>query len=236
MKFLYVVCLLLISVVIQADDVTLDETYCDDTWLNESYQDRNYGVSVSLSATSTRHTLIYFDLSSISSSATVDSVCLFLTSYYTPSITFNFDRVLTNWTEGNTNGEVDGAGEYGATFNYANDDFSTPANREHWQDAESQTDFSSADYDDNSGSHYASVTSPASPQTYQMEVVGSDLNALVEDWIDGTYDNYGCYVTTATGTGTILSSENSTEANRPSLYIEYTLVGGEGSGRVLIIQ
>jgi hypothetical protein len=58
------------------------------------------------------------------------------------------------------------------------------------------------------------------------------LAQLVQDWVDGTYDNYGILMKSAImGIGDTLyfySSENSNETfyPRPKLYIEYTPTSG----------
>jgi len=232
MRYLIVLLMLLIPVLAGAESVTLDYTYCEDTYIENNYdnnQDYNYGIKITMYTKRTDETsgdrkalLIKFDLSSISGPVTVDSVDLALTSYYSLSATTSICKMLTDWEEGNCEGAVDAEGEYGATWNYANDDYDDdddpPCVDMNWASG----DFGTGDYDDNNGNYYDTRTSDASEDLYRMHYSGADMEDLVEGWINGTYSNYGFMIYGGDPRGGFASAQNSTESYRPSLYIEYT--------------
>jgi hypothetical protein len=62
---------------------------------------------------------------------------------------------------------------------------------------------------------------------------------LIQDWVDGTYPNYGMLIRTENISDTvyIYSSENFNETSypRPKLYIEYTPEASESARRKKII-
>jgi len=227
MRYLIVLLILLIPVLAGAESVTLDYTYCEDTEIFYYHGDKdndNYGISQILHtrwADSTgdfrRGILIRFDLSSISGPVTVDSVDLALTSYYTLSAISSIGKMLTDWEEGNCDANtVDSAGEYGATWNYANDNYD--GTNMNWD----STVFSTNDYDDNNGDYYDTRTSDSSENIYKMHFSGADMEDLVEGWINGTYSNYGFLINGVDEQAAFCSSENGISDRRPSLYIEYT--------------
>jgi len=232
MRYLIVLLILLIPILAGAESVTLDYTYCEDTYIQNNYgnnQDDNHGTATILYTKRTDETsgdrkalLVKFDLSSISGPVTVDSVDFAIMSYYTLSVTTSICKMLTDWEEGNCDGAVDAEGEYGATWNYANDDYDDDADPPcvdmNWDSG----DFGTGDYDDNSGSYYDTRTSDASDNYFMMHYSGDDVEDLVEGWINGTYSNYGFMIYGGATQAAFCSSEYGTSDWRPSLYIEYT--------------
>lgn len=230
---LFLLCFIFVYPVMGGEsNASFDYEDCEDTYVINTYdgnQDDNHGTADYLLAKRTDETsgdrkgsLVYFDISTISATVTVDSVDFAMSSYYTLSATSYICRMTTDWEEGNANDAIDAEGEYGATWNYANDDYDDDADPAcvdmDWDDG----DFGTGDYDDNSGSYYDTQTSHASTNIYRMHFSGDDMEDIVEGWINGTYNNYGFLIFGDETQACFCSSENGTEGYRPTLYIEYT--------------
>lgn len=162
---------------------------------------------------------------SIAATVTVDSTELHL--YWRASTTDSayIGYMTTEWVEGNvSNQAVDAGGEMDATWDSAYVDVSTPANNLYW----SSGSFSSADYDDNSGSYYGKVVGSSNNGYLRVgEAASGNQSQIVQDWINGVITNYGFIFFCGTCGTTSLTSWAPSEfppagAFRPHLYVEWT--------------
>jgi len=144
--------------------------------------------------------LVKFDLSAISSSATVTDAQLTLTSVtgVTPSITEDFYRLVRDWTEA------------AATWTAA-------TSADNWGTAGAKN--TTTDYDNTS---LGTIAHPTTDNTPVQVDVAIDT---VQGWVDGNYNNYGLrFDGQATSTARSWhSTEGSTQNYWPFLEVWYTL-------------
>lgn len=226
-KLILTIAVYLLASSVMGGNVTLRGTSdCDDTYVNSEFATLNYGITPSIvggASDSGKQFLFRFDLSGIPATATVDSAYLFFVNI-SANQTWKIGRTVTRWVEGTENGSNPGGGpEYGATWQFANDSGATEidwANLSNW---------STQDLDSNSNSWYASAVSESGTGYIQFYGgSGSNLVTLIQNWVDGTWDNYGGWLgkpNTTEAPRTVRASEYATEAQRPLLYVEYTPAG-----------
>lgn len=187
-----------------------------DTFLNEQGGDVDYGASttvlISRLVTEDRNRgLFKFDISSIPAGATIDSAVF---SLYCISgsgqnpVDVNLHRAITQWFAGPGAGAPVGGAD-ASNWLYRNRNGSVA-----WGAVGGQ---SSVDY---------AASSSA------VESVGSgsawyewDITQLVQDWVDGTYTNWGFWLIgnySSTGTRTFSAGDGFTAENRPKLVVDYT--------------
>ena len=166
----------------------------------------------------TYYTLLKFDLSGISGN--IDSVSLLLRRHkpnsvvqlYFHRITRDWDELQFTWDDAKTSPDTVAWTTGGGDYNSTKVD--------------SLTDKGGASYDED---------------VYCQRGDGVGLAELIQDWVDGTYDNYGMIMKSQIlivgDTVYIYSSENWNETMypRPKLYIEYTPDQSEFSYRRKII-
>lgn len=200
--------MLLMASTAMADSKTLDgQSDMDDAYCDGNFPDLERGTEswlyVMCGFSSCTYTgLLKFDLSGIS--GTIDSVSLKLrrhTPNKSPQIYLH--RITTDWVED----EV--------TYNSAQDGVSWTTGGGDYisTKTDSLTDVGTADYNQD---------------VYCQRGEGVGLAQLIQDWIDGTYPNYGILLRSSLlGIGDTVyfySTENFNEElwPRPKLYIEYT--------------
>jgi CshA-type fibril repeat protein len=198
-----------------AQTVTLTATADAGIWNNNATDaNKNYGncdklyINGAPDGTGIDRLLIRFDLSSIPSSATITSATFSLvkTGLNNTSQTVNVHRITNDWTEG--------TGGCMGTNGVAN--WNTRMTGLSWTTA-------GGDFD---------ATAIASVAVVGNATYNWSVTSLVQDWVSGTYSNYGLIVKYATETvdaeKEFAASENPTTANRPKLTVTYTLPGPGG--------
>jgi hypothetical protein len=186
-----------------------------DAWISNSYANNNAGVQhrlqVEETTYTTYHSLIEFsELEQyINSNASVDSAKLSLYCYSlnaSGSATINAYRVTNSWREG-TGGTT-----------WTGDANSSTIDGVTWNERWYGTNWSSAggDYD-----LTAVGTTTVSAESTWVEI---DVTDVVQDWLDGTYDNYGLILMTTPGNlwPRFFSSDWSASAYHPKLSVNYT--------------
>ena len=143
--------------------------------------------------------LFYFDLSSISASATITAATLELTSSNSADMSVGVYRMTSDWDEGSQCGTSGQAS---------------------WSDRKASTPWGSAGGDFNGTAVATKASITAGLNTW-------DVQSLVQDWVDGTYSNFGVMVGSPDGGGDrtagLYSRENATPSSRPILRITYTV-------------
>jgi len=220
MKYILTILFVLVaSSVVLSDSVTLDgQSNVDDAYGDANYPDVSRAtetwiyVKCGFSAC-TFQAYLRFNLSGIS--CTVDSICLYMRRH-TPDYAFQvyFYRLTQDWTEEtDLNPEV--------TWNDASSGtgWTTPGGTFNSTIIDSLTDKGGTSYNED---------------VYCQRGCGAGLAQLVQEWVDGTYNNYGLLLKSALmnveDTLYFWSSENFNESSypRPKLYIEYTPDGSAG--------
>lgn len=162
-----------------------------------------------------RRGLIKFDLSSIPSGATINSVTLALNMSKTSSGAENISlhTALKNWGEGTSNAGANGGKGVMATTGDATWLY-TSYNTQQWTTAGG--DFTST---------ASATTSVNGVGSYQW--TGAGLVADVQQWVNSPSTNFGWEVlgneSTADTTKQFDTRENSTAADRPTLTIDYSV-------------
>lgn len=196
-----------------------------DTEIRDANPTSNYGTSTTFSVhrpfTSNwqRTGLLKFDVSSIPSTATVSNATLTLhhngwaNDGYGPDISVH--RACKPWLEGE------------ATYNRWDN-----ANSKEWgsSGANSSSNPCTDNSNDGSGDDRDSVAEDTvAIQTWTSSGAGDhtwDVTSLVQDWVDGTINNYGMVIRGSDDNEdkiiTYDSSEHATTANRPELTVTYT--------------
>ncbi len=190
--------------------VSPDSNYagCEDAWMFTHNPDDNYGTNTWGDGmgyyTGVKRSLIRFDVSDISSQATVSSAVLRLhMSKVEAERTLEAYQVLLPWTRlGTTWNSYDGGNAWG-------------------------TSGCGGSGTDRASTSAASLTVPTAAADSWIEI--SLPASLVQGWVDGTISNNGVLlkVTDETSGEMRFSPENdSTAANRPQLVIEHSSAGG----------
>jgi len=181
-----------------ADIITLNPSY--DTWLDKSNPDTSYGSSSTLewAGATNRQALFQFDLSSIPSGATINSAHIdaFLEAQNGDSYYYAY-QVISAWDEN-------------ATFN--NRTSGTPWNNP-GGDFNGSPAYGNGQFFDADTNAYYTLT-------------GSNFKDLVQDWVDGTENNYGIIVQRKYGSTAQNATFTSSEAgsNAPRLVVDYTAI------------
>ncbi len=197
--------------VIFADSVTLDgmsdmdDGYTDDNFHQQPRGTETWFYVMCSFSDCTYYGLLRFDLSGISGN--IDSVSLKLRRHEPDNdVKLYFYRITTDWTE------------YEFTWDSAKTDpggvaWTTPGGDYVNTIIDSLTDLGAEAYNED---------------VYCQRGDGGGLTELIQDWVDGIYNNYGMIIRTQIleegDTVYIYSSENFNETlyPRPKLYIEYT--------------
>ncbi|MBN1538152.1 MAG: DNRLRE domain-containing protein, partial [Anaerolineales bacterium] len=192
-----------------------------DTWLRSSYSTRNYGGSTTLQVsprtTYPQGSLYLWDVSGIDSDAIVTAASL--TFYVTDSSAYAFSlyNMRRAWVEG-TNNDATGTG---ASWDYYD------AGTNEWGSG-GAANTSSDRYNTNLWDAAASVFGSTGSVTIPLNASGV---AVVQDWIDGSLNNYGLTMQNYSGGSDgdywiVASSENSTY-DPPTLNITYNIAATE---------
>ncbi|VAW48167.1 hypothetical protein MNBD_GAMMA02-744 [hydrothermal vent metagenome] len=168
-------------------------------------------------ADSVRRGLIYFDLSAVPTGSTINDVSLELTS--SRSIaglrTLSIHRAESDWGEGASDSSFMGGGGGGADAEIG--------------DATWLHTFYDQDTWNNVGGDYTATESASTDMIGEQtgEFSSAQLTADVQNWIDGTTDNFGWFVigdeSTLTTAFRFNSRENDDSSTRPKLIIDYSL-------------
>ncbi len=225
-RFSVFIVLILAPAMLPAESITLDgQGDMNDAYLDYNEQNLSRAtetwiyVKCGLS-TCTYPGVMKFDLSGIS--GTIDSVSLKLRRHAPDDDEqVYFYRITTGWVE-----ETDGNPE--VTYDSASTRcpscaaWTTEGGDYNSTVIDSLTDKGSAAFDQD---------------VYCQRGEGVGLAQLIQDWVDGTYANYGILIKSqimgVADTLYFYSSENFNETSypRPKLYIEYTPGGGMSSAR-----
>ena len=196
-----------------------DETSGIDTYGNSTLYNSNYGTEATMyvgryGATDWSYSFIKFDLSSIPSTATINTATLSIRvayEYLDGPVTLYLKRVKRNWVESQLTWTV----------------YSTGNN---WQTGGCQ---GADDWDSSTVCGSASIPDPASG-TITVTLSTTELKKL----IDGTYSNYGwkMHLSDETLQHSIAfwSASKSPSSNRPKLDINYTEASSGKSFQVRI--
>lgn len=179
-----------------------------DSWMDSNNPTTNSGTSTEMQVMNSpeKNSIIKYDVSSIPSSATVTSATFSLFFHNTGGTggapTINLHRVLRNWVEA----EV--------TFN-------------NWKSANAwTTGGAKSNGNDRSATISASHTTPSTPSNAFEDWTGSQLDTDVQNFVNGTWSNYGwgLYTTTASSLeNDFRTSDWTTASERPKLVVVYTV-------------
>lgn len=200
-----------------------DGTNGIDTYINDVFQDRNYGISTGISAGNgngglTYKGLIKFDLSSIPANVRITNATLrmIIATVNNGAVTANHEvrRSLVEWYEGASSSGVPGAGVNASTWDFRNHNGSVA-----WSGGEGGA----------SGTEYASTATDTQALTSVGQTINWDVTSDVVGFYNSTYPNYGWWVGPLSGfvndsLKTFYSSDYGTPASRPQLIIEYEIV------------
>lgn len=191
-----------------------------DTEIFEDAVSNNYGTDTALrsggSSTGKKwRGLIQFDVSSIPTTATIDSATLSLYCYSEPipnDYYVDVYRGLTHWYEGAQNGATPGAGEDASTWSYRNYNGSVA-----WAGGAGGA----------SGSDYGSSATAGTLITDVNTWFDFDVLADVTAWVNNGVSNYGLWLINRSGTTNnsrklFYSSDYSSSTYRPKLVVNYT--------------
>ena len=171
-----------------------------DAHIDSATQNRNYGASDLMIISNTERMLLEFNLSSVTSAANIvnANLTLYLDSSGTGTNPITVQRVNQSWIEGTGTGQT----TYdGVTWN-------NRSGSELW-------DIAGGDFD------------PFVWTTTNISTVGTyytwDITELVQNWVNGTYPNYGIILKGENGHGQwhFASSDNIDSAIWPQLNITY---------------
>lgn len=204
-----------------------DATTGKDTSLRQPVPTRNFGISTPITVgrsggVGTEHwSLIQFDLSSIPSVATILSATLTLwviSEETTTDIGVTANRSLVEWFEGLSDNTDPGVGENASTWNFRNANGSVA-----WGTAGGQ-----------SGVDFAATATDTTTVTGISQYFDWDVTADVQNFVNGTYTNYGWWLrttNTAAARKVIATSDHATASLRPELVVVYAaLMTGSSSG------
>ncbi|MBW2984965.1 DNRLRE domain-containing protein, partial [Candidatus Woesearchaeota archaeon] len=174
-----------------------------DTYLKSSVPNQNFGVEdvFQVKGDQNQRGLVEFNLSDIPSQAIIENATLelYVTGKGTGSPVINLYRINNSWTEGTGIGETT---DDGATWNSRNGSLN-------W-------DAAGGDYDEKI---WANTTLYDKDMWYSWNIA-----ELVQNWVNGSYPNYGLMlkdVTLATVVWSFASSDNINSTIRPKINITY---------------
>jgi hypothetical protein len=175
-----------------------------DTYIVSGTSNYNFGADnvLKIKGDENNRILVEFNLSSIPSDAIISNATLqlYVTVKGTVSPTVYVHRINQSWTEGTGTGQNTGNG---ATWNSRNGSVN-------WNSA-------GADFDT---AIWANTAVPDSANIW----ASWNITNLVQNWINGTYPNYGMLLktnTTAANVWTFASSDNTNVSIRPKINITY---------------
>jgi hypothetical protein len=196
-----------------AGDLVFDPTFTDgyggdvttacDTYVSSGAVSTNYGTSTSMLIRDTRHTLVRFDLSSISADATCTSANYF---HYLSAAHAN-DIVVNEFLIASANS---GWTEAGATWNHAIEDTLE------WAGGNNGCGVAGTDYINTSLGTYTSLSTDGAGQEYNHTLTAATVETLFGSAINLFSD------TTSTTTLVMCTSDHATTGYRPKLVVEYT--------------
>lgn len=129
-------------------------------------------------------------LSTITSGSTIDSTHMHVIMINTAEDSILLHKMTVFWdTLANTNNNELQVGDHGPTRSKAKDSLSIPGDIS-W----TGLNFSASDFDDNGGSGFGRLDSPADTigmNGYSGEQSGSNISQTIRDWTDGTQFNWG---------------------------------------------
>jgi hypothetical protein len=178
-----------------------------DAYIDSGQQNRNYGASttINVNAVDSMRGLIEFNLSGISPTANITNatITLYLSSKGTgANIPVTMRRINSSWIEGTGDGT---SSNDGATWN-------NRTNLSLWASA-------GGDFD---SKVWANVTVSAQDVFYTF-----DITPLVQNWVNGTYPNYGIIIRAdnTNGIWKFASSDDINATRRPKINITYPDTG-----------
>ena len=187
------------SLAVYADTISVFNPDAD-TYIYSSHPDTNYGTATSMKAAGygASKVLMHFDLSSIPSSATIiDAKLEVYIDSQAGETYFKIYRMLNDWSEGEAT----------------------------WNQRKSGVNW------DNAGGDYSDGTFYGGPQIFQSDVgkyktisaeAATELEVLVQHWVDGTWVNDGIAYTRLFADGTRnVFVESREAANPPKLTVTW---------------
>ena len=189
-----------------ATGISLDLPSSKDTWISHEFNGFNYGacteIKIDREESKPERSLLHFDVSSIPVGATIVSADLILTKLSgNTDIDISALRVTSDWDEGTQ------CGSSGAAS---------------WKDRQSTTPWTTTggDYD------------PTVIDTLNIGANGPyawNVASLVQDWVDGTYTNFGFMLKVEPESGgdrdqAFASRDNPIAGHRPRLVVSYVEV------------
>jgi hypothetical protein len=175
-----------------------------ETYIVSGFPNANYGASqtMDIMAADTRRSLIQFNLSNITSNAQIISATmkLYVIVKGTGDQVVDVRRLTRAWDEGTgTTGQITNDG---ATWNNA-------TNTTLWTTA---------------GGDMGSIVWATATITSASAYFNWDVKNLVQNWVNGTYPNYGMILNISSGSGTttFATGDNTDSAKRPILEVNWT--------------
>jgi hypothetical protein len=175
-----------------------------DAYINSGSATRNYGASttIDLATTDAKRGLIEFNLSGVPSGATITNatLTLYLSSKgIGASVPVTIQRINNSWTEGTGNDQVTNDG---ASWNSRNGSVN-------WNTA---------------GGDFGTIIWANTTVSTQDIFYTWNIANLTQNWINGTYPNYGMMLRTTSGSGLwkFASSEDTNSTRRPMINITYS--------------
>lgn len=200
-----------------------------DLLLNSGQPTFNYGVFIRIKSANTNKGLVEFDASAISAGATCTSATLTLYQALTGAaqawVCTVYSIAVGNaaWGEGTQNGAQALAGE--PCWNALAADGAGGVTTAWAGSAGLAT--SGTDYEVANSGTFSGNRSDADGTAYTRTLTPS----RVRGWFGSPNTNYGLLITSDQDVGGLASSDHATAAWRPTLTVEYTAGGGNGSGR-----
>ena len=195
---------------------TVALTASEDTYMSANDVTYNNGGNTIIhvdntTGTSRRGALLKWDLSSIPSSATINSASLQLYISDASPLVFNLYNMRRSWVEGTSSQAASSSSANWNTYDGSNSWGTVGA-------ASTSTDR----YDTNLWGADTSTFASTGSATVALNSSGV---AVVQGWVDGSLTNYGLTMQNYSGSTSnavyFASSENSTTANQPKLNISY---------------
>lgn len=224
---------LLLPVVAQATTVTMQEGVSGysgtrDATIMSFSTNESISDTTQIRAADFMVYVLYFDVSSIADTATVNSaeVALQVSEQNCTDETIGVRQI----EDPDASGAFDFNGSAADTFN----DYATWAYKDHGSTIE--WDSGATDFDDVMGNTNEDTQSSGACPGF-VEVV-FDVTNMVQDWVTNPSTNAGMAFSLAdTGRVDVKNFRDGTAGNRPELTIDYTAGGGGGgSRRVLVVQ
>ncbi len=170
--------------------------------------------------------ILYFDISTIPSTATVNSATLEI------KVSEQNCTAETIGVRAIENPDASGAFDANSVADDTFNDYATYSYKDHG---------STTDWDVTASNNFADVDDNADADTEAIAACAGDvaedlvITAMVQGWVTTPASNGGMYLSLAnTGNALVRNKFNATSSNRPLLTVDYTEAGGGGGSLILV--